>query len=391
MIRAVAAIKDLNRTKRDALPGILVVTGAEEYLRAEVRQALLRRLGEDVDVLPFDPEAHEDVAVDLLDELCTGSLFGSGKVIVVEGASGVVNSCASVLESILKDPPEARLVLDDESLVTRRGKKVTMPKALQALEEKGAWVVDCEPLHASPYGFGKAAWDHELARWIVQRAEVAKKKIELPVAHALASRVGSGLRGIASELDKLILQVGEGERILMSHVDAAIRTGEEATIFELVDAFGARDLDGTIAAANRLFDRGVKDERGHRSFRSTDIVARAIPMIARRLRELGRLVEMTRRGDDFDEAVEAVLGRGRGWLGRKLRPQLDARDPRELGDAVVALCETETALKRSAGDARDLLMRFLVEHARGRIAIAAPTVGGSGRGGGPFSGRPMPR
>jgi DNA polymerase III delta subunit len=387
--RAVAAIKEIRTKARAKLPAILVLGGQEEFLRAEVREAYVAKLGEDVDIVPFDPDGHDDVSIALLDELRTGSLFSSNKVVLISEASALMSAAKDAFASLAKAAPEACLVLEDPKFVSRKGRKIVVPKAIEALGEGGAMIVDCEPLASSPYGFGKPAWDHELAKWVAQRAQGAGKKMDASVAHEIATRVGTGLRGIASELDKLVVQVGDAPAIRMRDVESAIASGEDATIFELVDAFGARDLSAVLEASKQLFERGVKDEKGQRTFRAPEIVARTLPLLARRLRELGRLTEITRRGGDFEDAVTQVLGRGRSWLGRKLKPQLDARSPRELGGAVVALCELERGLKSSGGHPRDLLMLFLVNHARPREAIATAKTAGISRG--PFSGRRRPQ
>lgn len=363
---------------RSGPPRWLVATGAEEFLRAECRAALERQLGAEAEVIELDAEIEmkgDEGPTRIFDELRSGSLFTAERLVVIRNAALLVKGAGDALARFAaEEKPQALVMLEDDDLVAKKAKKLSKP--LAALDAAGALIVDCNTLYASPFGFGKPVWDSDLSRWVAARARGLGKKMSLDCAYLLHSREASGLRGIAAQLDKLALAVGERVEIRPDDVEAFVGGEKEASLFEVVDAFALRDGSRTMAALARLYRQGLKNQNGAKSLDEAEVSMRLIALVAGRLRELGRILESQREGKGYDEAAAAVLGANRRWLFPKFREQLGARSARELGSAVVAVEELEHQIK-SGGDPRDLTTFCLYRHSR----PARPAA----RRGGPFA------
>lgn len=351
-----------NELRRNGCPSYVIASGAEELLRAEARDAVLRTIGEDADLIEFDwsrEAKDEEGFVRILDELSTGSLFGPGKLVLVRNARPMVMDNAKSLASFASSGAAAgALMLEDDELAGKKGK--SPPKGVQALVEAGGVIVDCRPLYDRPFGFGKPEWDSDLTRFVTARAKAAGKSMSPQTAFELHSRETSGLRAIVAQLEKLVLHVGDRPEITAQDVDALVGGLRDSDVFRIVDAFAACQVKEAVAGLEAVLSRGVAQASGSKSFDSMEIAMRLVSTLARRLRELGAIAEAMRSGSSYDDAAADVLGRGRKWLFPKIRAQLDARRVRGLGDAVVGLARLESHLKTGGGEPEAALYEYLV-------------------------------
>jgi DNA polymerase III delta subunit len=150
-------------------------------------------------------------------------------------------------------------------------------------------------------------------RWVKMRVATAERQIDPPAARLIAEQAGTDVKRLRSDVDRLLLYTFGQERI-------AIEDVREVT--------GPAALQDQWAIANAI-------ERGE---------------TAEALRQLGLML-------DAGGIPEMILGQ-LGWLVRSKFPVLA---PASLRGAVDALFRTDLDLKRSAGDARVLLERLVVE------------------------------
>ena len=363
MKRALAYLDALSKP-RAAVPSYVVCSGAEEYLRAQVRRQVINKLGSDTDVIDLEwtkEESDRRPLGEVLDDLCTGSLFGGAKVLVIREAGRFIADHGKAFEAFVREwteLPTGTLILEGETLVKPRAKKLSGP--LKAVVEVGGEVVDCGPLKSKSWDYGSPAWDHELSRWIVVEAKARGRTMTFEVAHGLHLVSTGGMRGIASELDKLVLHVGDREEIIAADIEEVCHRAENTTLYEVVECFARRDDAGAVRAAESLFAHGFR-ERGRHVQDASEIAIRLSILIGTRLRELGRLMELVRGGLRFDDAAGQVVGVGRKFLFPKLRQQLEVRSARDLGNAVLRLAQLEHDLKSGVGAPRNLFMRFLCD------------------------------
>lgn len=86
-----------------------------------------------------------------------------------------------------------------------------------------------------------------LERWVQQRVQESGGDIEPRAIHLLVSSTGNDLSLLANEVEKLVLYRLDNGPITAEDVAALCPYAAEASIFELVDALGARD--GRAAAS----------------------------------------------------------------------------------------------------------------------------------------------
>jgi DNA polymerase-3 subunit delta len=97
-----------------------------------------------------------------------------------------------------------------------------------------------------------AEWEQAaLVDWIQRRVTAAGKKIDTAAAVELAQICGSGLRSLASEIDKLVTYLGDQKEISADAVMALASPGQ-ASVFTLTEAVLNKDLRGALEAYRDL-------------------------------------------------------------------------------------------------------------------------------------------
>lgn len=96
----------------------------------------------------------------------------------------------------------------------------------------------------------------KLRRWITDRVERKGGEIEASAAEELAAFVGSDLRLLDQELDKLISYVDRARPITRADVHLLVSYVQQANVFEMVDALGRRDGQQALKLLHRLLEDG---------------------------------------------------------------------------------------------------------------------------------------
>lgn len=98
---------------------------------------------------------------------------------------------------------------------------------------------------------------HDLPDWIVRRTKGKQADIQRPAAQELATYIGSNLRLLDNELDKLVAyRAGQGP-ISRDDVRLLVPYVQEANIFDLVDAVGRRDGPAALRLLRELRASGA--------------------------------------------------------------------------------------------------------------------------------------
>lgn len=167
-------------------------------------------------------------------------------------------------------------------------------------------------------------------------------RIDGEAASTLVGALGSDRRALERELEKLALFAGAGGQITLATVRELVPAADESTIFQLVDAIGARNARGAVRAWRNLLRAGDDPHRmlamvarqfrllilaGELGGRPPLQMAQALgvpPGVARGLaqtartwppgaldRVLGRLVDLDREsktgGPEIEPALEALV------------------------------------------------------------------------------------
>lgn len=209
---------------------VYLLVGEEDLLVEQALAALLDALipsGErdlNLDILRAD----ESPIADVITRVDTLPFFGARRVVVVRDAdrwnAGDQERLAAYLDL---GPPPSVLILTATALDRRRKLFTAVKKAGEVRE------------------FSRLR-TYQLGPWLVSRAKLEGRTLDRHAADALVAMVGSGLRQLSLELDKVIAFAGGRTRITRDDVEAAASRLAETTIFTLVDAVGERRTDRAL-------------------------------------------------------------------------------------------------------------------------------------------------
>ena len=168
---------------------VYALVGDDSFLQLQKLGQILRELGSDVQRADFDGESVE--LAEVIDELRSFAMFGSGKLVVVRDADDFISRYREQLEDVLQEPPASG------TLVLRVASLPGNQRITKLIAKVGA-VEKCDP-------------PADLRRWIVDHAKTVHKITITPDAAALlADHIGADLGKLDNELAKLALQVESG-------------------------------------------------------------------------------------------------------------------------------------------------------------------------------------
>ena len=168
---------------------VYALVGDDSFLQLQKLGQILRELGSDVQRADFDGESVG--LAEVLDELRSFAMFGSGKLVVVRDADDFISRYREQLEDFLQEPPASG------TLVLRVASLPGNQRITKLIAKVGA-VEKCDP-------------PADLRRWIVDHGKAIHKITIAPDAAALlADHIGADLGRLDNELAKLALQVESG-------------------------------------------------------------------------------------------------------------------------------------------------------------------------------------
>lgn len=318
-------------------PRVYLLVGEETLL---IDQALAELL--DAVIPPGDRDLNLDIVraaevpiQDIITRMDTLPFFGAHRVVVVKGADRWIAADQERVAAYLEQgPPPSILILVAETLDRRR-------KLFGAAKRIGV-VRDFPRLRA-----------YQRTSWVTARTTQQGGTIDRDAAEALVGLVGSDLRQLALELDKVMAYAG-GQRVSRADVDAAAGRHAETTIFNLVDAIGDRKTSQALAHL-------------------VDILAEAAPpyvlfMIARQFRLLLRARALPAQRRD-ETALQRALGVPPYIVERVVKQA--SNFPKEAFPGIFArLQEADRAIKSTGHE--DLALETLVVELCGGAPPSAP-------------------
>ena len=187
----------------------------------------------------------------------------------------------------------------------------------------------------------------KLRRWITDRVERKGGEIEASAAEELAAFVGSDLRLLDQELDKLVAYVDGARPITKDDVHLLVSYVQEANVFEMVDALGRRDGEQAIRLLHRLLEDGEHP-------------LSLLGMIVRQFRIMIQVKDLVERGVP-SKKIGAQLGL-HPFVGEKGLQQSRNFSMEQLETIYRKLLETDLAIKTGQMDqvlALDMLVAGL--------------------------------
>jgi DNA polymerase-3 subunit delta len=297
----------------------------------------------------FAPEATELVRAQEISgpeaaALCNaGSLFGDGRLVLVEGVDGRRNS-----EGRLVHAWKAADVKAIEQYLASPAPGTVLALVAEELKKDAPLAKACAKA-GTVLAFDVVK--KKLDAWVAERFRQAGARAEPEACAALLELVGEDLHQLASEIDKLALWAGD-EPIGEREVELLVAPVADTPTFALTDAWAARDTGGTLAATETIFEREGRPRRD-----TAPRLAGALGNHLAFVRRCGRLAATGVRPRD----AAGTLKRHPFYV-EKVFGQAANFSEEELGEATVRLARLDHALKGGSRLAPDLeLQRALID------------------------------
>jgi DNA polymerase-3 subunit delta len=300
----------------------------------------------------FPPEAVDIVSAlettgEAVVALCNaGTLLGDRRLVIVEDVDGRRDGDgrrkggwkAADLQAITAyagDPaPETVLALVAEELK----KSAPLWKACEKAGRVLTYDVEKKQVHA----------------WVTKGLRDRGVAADPEAVTALVALVGEEPELLAREVEK-IATWAQGEPVGEREVLALAVAGGDVPIYELTDAWAAREPARALTASERIFEQDARHRR--------DTAARLAGALGGHLSRLRTIKRLAAEGLPAKEVASRL--KLNPYYASKLYRQAEGFSERELDDAVVRVAELDGALKGRSRMAADLeLQRALVDLTR---------------------------
>jgi DNA polymerase III subunit delta len=317
------------------LKPVYLLTGTDRPKIARAVRRLRDRFGDDsTDHL----SAREVGAGDVIASCNAMGLFGGGdgRLVIVDDVDKWKAPDVKELNAYIASPsPETVLALVAEEIKSDSALAKAVAKAGQVLA----------------YEVPK----RKLPEWVAEQFGRYGGRAEPDACRALVELVGDDLEALQSEIDKLATWAG-GDVVTLEDVQAMTAGRAETAIFAVTDAWGRRDVAGTLRSAEDLM------ERSHRP-RSGELMRIVSSMVGHvgRVRRCQKLAEEGVRPRDAAGSLKM-----HPFVAEKAFAQAANYSAEELASAIVRLSELDAASKGGSRLPADLeLERALVDVTRG--------------------------
>ncbi|HEV2022469.1 MAG TPA: DNA polymerase III subunit delta [Terriglobales bacterium] len=332
-----------------------VLVGDEAFFQRQCRLALLEHLvaPDCRDFCLHELDLAEISVPEVLNRARTPSLMAPFQVFLIRGVKTLYGRGShqdefTAIEAYVKNPnPDAVLIFIADHisiLADPRRMELTDKERYERIREtlgRYCGVVDLARVE-----------EGEGARWIIEFAAEKGVKVEPEAARELVDSLGADLMLISSELEKLMLYVGEKKRITLSDVEAMVLAAKQCSLYELTDAISAKDRTRALEVLDALLAAGGADEAaiGH------------LYMLAKTFRQM--LVISERKVRDQRQLWQAL------WQGFRV-PPFAADDlirqarryssRRELTRALRLIARADLALRSNPPSKRLVLEQLVLE------------------------------
>jgi DNA polymerase-3 subunit delta len=191
----------------------------------------------------------------------------------------------------------------------------------------------------------KALYDNQLPAWIEKRVLRLGKTIAPEAGKLLAAYVGSSLRALDNEIDKLMLFIRDRTSISADDVAAVVGFTREFSVFELQKAVGAKNLPRAVEIMERMIDAGAG-------------LPFVFTMLTSYYATLWKLADLRRRGvAERELAGEAGIN---PYFVREYLEALRQHGVGEIEQAFSHLAEADEQSKTGSRDPRQIMHLLLI-------------------------------
>lgn len=218
------------------LPPVLFLAGDEEFL---IERDLSRLI--DIGVPPeqrdfnldklYSPDAGARQIIEIARSF---PMLAAKRMLIVKDIDKLPAADLNALVRYTEKPnPSTCLILIVRRLQLRQ-------KALQALKRKA---------HFIEY---KALYESQTIQWVEQELRERRRRIHRDAISLLVTQVGTNLRDLSNEIEKLLLYVADDAEISSEDVARVAGVRKEFTVWALQNALGERDAARAMAIYDRL-------------------------------------------------------------------------------------------------------------------------------------------
>jgi len=189
-------------------------------------------------------------------------------------------------------------------------------------------------------------------RWVTDTAAARGVKIDSDAARELVDALGADLMLVSSELEKLILYVGEKQRITLADVETMVLAAKQRSLYELTDAISAKDRPRALGVLEAMLSSGEGE----------DAAIGLLYMLARTFRQMLVILEKNVRDS---RAIWQAL-----WQGFRI-PPFAAEDiirqarryqsRREVTQAIRRIARADLELRSNPPSKRLVLERLVLD------------------------------
>jgi DNA polymerase-3 subunit delta len=319
-------------SERELKP-VYLLTGTDRPKIALALQRLRGRIPEEATEQLHAAEASGEDAVASCNAL--GLFGGEARLVIVDGVETWKSADVKEIESYLGAPAPTTVL----ALV---GEGVKRDSALaKAVGKAGDLLV---------YDVTKK----QLPEWVGEQFARLGAPVERDACRALVEAVGDDVGDLASEIQKLATWAN-GEQITRAHVEELAVGRAETPIFAVTDAWGQRDVAGTLRSTESLLDRTHRTRSGE-----------LLRLVASLTGHVGKVRKISRLSDEGVRSSEiASRLKMHPFVAEKAAKQARNFSPEELAQATVRLAELDAGAKGGSRLPPELqLERTLVEITR---------------------------
>ncbi len=284
------------------------------------RKITLGELQHACDSVPFLSDKRLVIVEGLLARFEARHRKGGDEEAGEEGEEQSHPELAKELKEYLERVPETtRLVFVETKALSKTNPILKLAHSIK----KGAYVKEFQPPKESA-----------LPQWVQERVDEKGGEIEPGAVRELAAQLGSDLRLMDNEIDKLLAYCGSAP-IGVEDVRALVASVRESNIFDLVDAIGARETSTALRLLHGQLDQNAAP-------------LYLLTMITRQFRLLVQVKDLRSRG--LLPAAIAEQLKARPFVVSKIMAQAPNFSMPQLESIYRRLLDTDLAMKTGRSD-----------------------------------------
>src|SRR5512133_123425 len=226
--------------KKGAIPPVCYLYGEESFLLERSARSLLER-AIDPSLKDFNFNVfygNESKGVDIVDAAQTLPMFAERRAVLVKRAESLTAAaCEALLPYILNPAASTCLIFTGSKIDQRKKFFIELKK------------------HGTLVEF-KRIYDNKLSSFIQGESSVHGKPIEPAAADLLSFLIGNNLQELSSQIEKLVVYVGNRPRVTLEDVRTIASSSKSFTVFELAKYLCMRDLQNALKSLDTLFRNG---------------------------------------------------------------------------------------------------------------------------------------